>query len=363
MAKVKDYYETLGIGKDAGPDDMKKAYRRLARKHHPALNPGDKSAEERFKEINEAYGVLSDPKKKEQYDRFGSAGFEGMAGPWYEEMRGAPGGFEDIFGAGDIFSGLFGAGIRPEAGIRRRGEDLIMDMAVTLDEAFAGATKKVSITREIPCSVCGGGGAEEEKACDACKGKGSVQTSRGFFRMSQTCRQCGGTGKKVTKACRQCGGAGITPMSETLNVRIPAGVDDESLVKLRGMGNAGYGGGTNGDLHIRIHLRPHPLFERKGGDLYITVPVTFGEAALGAKIEVPTIDGSAVMTLPPGTQGGQRFKLRGKGFPEPRTGRRGDMFVSIQVAVPKDISAKTKEAIKNIEASYAESPRKGLSRT
>jgi molecular chaperone DnaJ len=353
MAAVKDYYEILGVSKDASLDEIKKAYRKLARKYHPDLNPGDKVAEERFKEVNEAYAVLSDPKKKEEYDRFGKSPFEG--GAWYE---GAPP-FEDIFefGFGDIFSEIFGG--RRAGPVR--GSDLVTDLEVSLEEAFTGATKRMTLMREASCTSCGGTGVEASVVCPKCKGSGKLYTSRGFFRMAQTCSTCGGTGRKVTKSCKVCGGQGKTYKSETVTVKIPAGVDNGSTLRLRGMGNAGQGGGPPGDLRIRVSVRPHPLFERKGNDIYLKLPVTFGEAALGAKVEVPTIDGTAVMTLPPGTQGGQRFKLSKKGFISP-TGARGDMYVDVQIAVPKNISAKVRDALKEIEAAYKENPRKGMSR-
>lgn len=352
MAKVKDYYETLGIGRDVPLDDIKKAYRKLARKYHPDLNPGDKASEEKFKEINEAYAVLSDPKKKEEYDRFGRSPFE-EGGPWFER---APG-FEDIFefGFGDIFGDIRG---RQEAGTRR-GNDIGMDMDVTFSEAFSGVTKRITVTREIDCKLCSGKGAEETATCDRCKGTGRVQTSRGFFRLSETCPSCGGSGRRILKACRSCRGTGKEVFTEALNVKIPAGVDAGSMVKLKGMGNRGTQGGPSGDLHIRISLMHHPLFERKQNDIYLKLPVTFGEAVLGAKVDVPTLDGTAVMSLPSGTQSGQRFMLKGKGFPSPNGGR-GNMYVDISISVPKDLSQKAKDAIKEIDASYAENPRKGM---
>lgn len=357
---VKDYYEMLGVNKNATQDEIKKAFRKLARKYHPDLNPGDKAAEQKFKEINEAYDVLGDPRKREEYDRFGRAPFE-AGGPGFEGFR-APG-FEEAFefGFGDIFADLFGTRIRPEA-VYRKGPDMVMGIDLSLEEAFGGVTKPITITREVSCKTCGGTGAEAYQACDKCKGSGKIQTSKGFFRMAQTCPSCGGTGRKITKTCKACGGRGKTVLTEVVKVKIPAGVDTGSMVKLRGMGGAGEGGGPPGDLHIEITVKLHPIFTRKGDDLYIEVPVTFGEAALGAKIEVPTIDGIAAMTLPPGTQGRQRFKLSGKGFPSPKTGARGNQYVNIKIAVPKDITNKAKDAIKEIEALYREDPRKGLVR-
>jgi molecular chaperone DnaJ len=359
MAQVKDYYEILGLGKGASADEIKRAYRKLARKYHPDLNPGDKSSEERFKEINEAYAVLSDSKKKEEYDRFGTAPpFEGA--PWWGAGP-TEGRFEDVFdfGFGDIFTDFFGPGIRrgPEV---FRGADLMAGLEVSLEEAFEGTTKRMTLSREVNCTKCGGTGADESTTCPSCKGLGRQETSKGFFRMSRTCSGCGGTGTKVTKKCQACGGAGRTFETETATVKIPAGVENGSVLKLRGMGAEGTGGGPPGDLRLSITVRKHPLFERKGDDLYLELPVTFGEAALGAKVEVPTIDGTSKMTIPPGTQGGQRFKLKGKGMNPPGRGARGNLYVDVSIVVPKDLSGKTREALSAIEDAYGESPRKGM---
>ncbi len=357
-ATVKDYYEILGVSKNATQDEIKKAFRKLARKYHPDLNPGDKTAEQKFKEINEAYSVIGDEKKRGEYDQFGKSPFEGA---WYE---GARPDFTEAFefgGFGDVFSDLFGAGRRYEP-FPRKGADMLMGIELTLEEAFTGVTRPITLTREIPCRACHGTGAESYQTCDKCKGAGKLQMSKGFFRMSQTCTACGGTGRKVTSVCKSCNGRGINLHSETIKAKIPAGVDTGSIVKLKGMGGAGEAGGPAGDLRIEVTVKPHPLFTRKENDLYLDVPITFGEAALGAKIEVPTIDGIAVMTIPPGTQGGQKFKLSGKGFPSPKTGARGSQYVVIKIAVPKDIPNRAKEAIKEVEALYKESPRKDIGR-
>lgn len=357
-AAVKDYYEILGLTKNASQDDIKKSFRKLARKYHPDLNPGDKAAEEKFKELNEAYAVLGDPKKREEYDRFGRAPFE-AGGPWYEESR-TPG-FEEAFefGMGDIFGDLFGRTARAEH-LHRKGEDLLTGLEISLEEAFSGVTRPITINREETCRTCNGAGAEAFETCRRCKGSGRQETARGFFRMTQTCPECGGAGRKVTKACKTCGGRGRTVSTETVKVKIPAGVDSGSRVRLKGRGNAGPGGGQPGDLFIEIAVRPHSIFKREGNDLLMDLPLTFGEAALGSKIEVPTIEGATVMTIPQGTQSGQKFKLTGKGFPSPKTGLRGDQFVMVKIAVPKDLSTRAKEAIKEIETLYRENPRKGL---
>lgn len=353
-AAVKDYYQTLGVSKDASQDDIKKAFRKLARKYHPDLNPGDKTSEEKFKEANEAYAVLGDEKKRSEYDRGGSFNFEGHEGA---------GGF-DFGAAGFDFSEMFGdmLGARSGAGHHySKGEDMLTGIELSLEDAFAGTTLPLNITRTVNCEVCTGSGAESSQPCQKCKGTGHVQTqARGFFRMSQACNECGGSGRKVTAVCKKCGGRGKTAYAETVKVKIPAGVDNGSIVKLRGMGNAGAGGGPAGDLLIEISVAEHPVFKRKGDHIYVQVPVTFGEAALGAKIEVPTIDGSAMMKLPPGTQGGQRLKLSGKGFVSPKTKHRGNEYIDIKIAVPKDVPENAKDAIKTIESLYAGNPRKGL---
>jgi len=351
---VKDYYEVLGVSRGASQEDIKKAFRRLARKYHPDLNPGDKVAEQKFKELNEAYEILGDPKKRAEYDQFGRSPFEG--GPGFEGFRTYD--FGDIFdfGFGDIFSDVFGRRARPETAYAK-GPDMIMGLELSLEEAFSGVTKTITFNREVTCRTCNGSGAESSEVCGACKGTGSITTSRGFFRMSQTCPNCGGTGRKVKKFCRSCGGKGNMLQTETVKAKIPSGVDTGSRVRLRGMGGAGLGGGPSGDLHIEITVRPHSIFKRRGDDLCLDLPVTFGEAALGAKIEVPTIDGMTRMTLPPGTQGGQRFKLSGRGFPSAKTGVRGNQYVDIKIVVPKNVSNKAKETIKEMESLYGESPR------
>ncbi len=355
---VKDYYEILGIGKNASQEDIKKAYRKLARKYHPDLNPGDKSAEQKFKEINEAYEVLGDEKKKADYDQYGRSPFD-SGGAWYDSGTYTSGDRFDFGGFGDVFADLFGAGAGREA-VDLKGPDLVMGIELSLEEAFTGVTKPIAFNREISCKACGGSGAETYQQCDKCRGTGKVSASKGFFRMSQYCPACGGTGKKITKPCKSCGGRGKILQTENIKVRIPAGADTGSRVRVKGMGGAGQGRGPSGDLQIEITVKSHPLFTRKGDDLYIDVPVTFGEAALGAKIEVPTIDGLTSMTLPAGTQGGQKFKLSGKGFPSSKTGRRGDQYASIKISIPKNINEKGRSAVQEVESLYRESPRKAM---
>ena len=354
---TRDYYEALGVKKDASQEDIKKAYRKLARKYHPDLNPGDKNAEQKFKEINEAYEVLGDQKKRAEYDQFGRSPFEGR--PGFEGFRTYDFGDTFDFGFGDMFSDVFGRMARPEA---LKGHDTVIGLDLTLEEAFSGTTKAITFNRETACQACNGSGAELSVVCDVCKGTGSVKTSKGFFRMSQPCQSCGGTGRKITKACSVCAGIGKVLKTESVKAKIPAGVDTGSRVRLRGLGGPGERGGPTGDLHIEITVRQHRLFKRKGDDIYLDLPVTFTEAALGAKIEVPTIDGMTVMTLPPGTQGGQRFKLSGKGMLSPKTGVRGNQYVNVKIVVPKNVTNKAKEALKEIESLYRENPREGMVR-
>ncbi|MGE5239347.1 MAG: molecular chaperone DnaJ [Chloroflexota bacterium] len=351
---VKDYYQTLGVAKDASQEDIKKAFRKLARKHHPDLNPGSKTAEDKFKEINEAYAVLGDPQKRAEYDRGGTT-FEAFQGRG--DFRGFD--FTETFDFGDLFGDILGNRGKAETHYGR-GEDIVMAMQLTLKEAFTGVTRPVTVTRTSVCDTCGGSGAETYQTCQKCKGTGRTQSSRGFFKVAQSCQECGGTGRKVTAVCKRCGGQGKTALTETLNVKIPAGADNGSVVRLTGKGNAGIGGGPPGNLLIEISIKAHPVFKRKGDDIHVQLPVTFGEAALGAKVEVPTIDGMTMMKVPPGTQGGQRFKLSGKGFVSPKTGRRGDEYVETKIVIPKDVSDKVREAIRTIDSLYTENPRKGM---
>jgi molecular chaperone DnaJ len=346
-AATKDYYQTLGVGKEASQEDIKKAYRKLARKYHPDLNSGDKASEDKFKEINEAYAVVGDDKKRAEYDKGGTFNFEGFGGGGFEA-----GGFSDIFG--DIFGGRFSH--EPEF---TRGEDLVMALELSLEDAFTGKTMNIPVSRSVSCETCKGKGAESFETCPKCRGAGHIQTSRGFLKIAQPCHDCGGTGRKASSHCKKCGGRGSIFTTETLKVKIPAGADEGSLIRLKGKGNAGKNGGPSGDLLLEVGIRSHPVFQKKGIDIHVQIPVTFGEAALGAKIEVPTLEGSSMMKLPPGTQGGQRFKLNGKGYIA-KAGHRGDEFIEIRIAVPKDIPDNAKEAITTIEALYTENPRKNL---
>ncbi len=357
---IKDYYETLGVKKDATQEEIKKAYRRLARKYHPDLNPGDKVAEQRFKDVNEAYEVLGDPKKRDDYDRLGKSPFE-AGGPGFEGFRTydfTGTGFDFGGGFENVFSDLFRTGRMGPS----RGGDTVMSMEISLEDAAFGATKPVTVTREVNCKACGGTGAEAFQTCPACKGTGKLKASRGFFSLSQTCPDCGGTGRKVSKACKTCGGKGTVSTRETINVKIPAGVDNGSRVRLSGFGEPGEAGGPSGALYIEIKVIPHYIFRREGDDIFVDVPVTMPEAVLGAKIEVPTIDGMASVNLPAGTNSGQKLRLKAKGIAHLKGGGRGDQYAIIKIVSPppQRLAERQKEAIREIGDAYIENPRKGL---
>lgn len=341
---IKDYYEILGVKKGASQDEIKRTFRRLARKYHPDVNPGDKTAEQKFKEINEAYEVLGDPKKRAGYDQFGKTPFgpEGFEG--FRTYDFGTGGFEDIFS--DFLGGF------RRRDVPARGPDLTTSLDISLEEAYKGATKPITLTREVSCTACGGTGAEVSQRCSNCNGTGVIQQGRGFFNISQTCPACKGRGRIIKKACRVCSGNGNTLTTETLNVRIPPGADTGSRLKLRGKGGAGIKGGSSGDLYIEVVVKPHPLFKREGNNIYVDVPVTVGDAILGGKIKVPTLDGNATMTLPAGTDSGKKFKLKGKGLPSFKTGVRGDEVVVIKIIVPKKVSEKTRDALQEVEKAY-----------
>lgn len=343
MASKADYYELLGVSRDIGAEELKKAYRKAALRYHPDRNPGDKAAEEKFKELSEAYQVLSDPEKRSQYDRFGHAAFEQGAG-------GFGGGFdfstnfEDIFG--DIFGDFFGGGGR--AGRQARGQDLAYSLEVSFEEAAFGTEKTVSIPRRVTCATCQGTGAEpgtRPQTCGTCRGSGQMRFQQGFFTVARTCNRCDGQGSVVTDPCTECQGAGAVRKTSNLQIKIPGGVDSGSRLKLRGEGEAGPVGGIAGDLYVTIQVGEHPLFERQNNEVICELPISFPQAALGADIEAPTLEGKIKMKVPAGTQSGSIFRLRGKGIVDLRGRGRGDQLVRIVVETPTDLGAKQKELL------------------
>jgi len=374
-----DYYELLGVGRKASAKEIRAAYRKLARKYHPDLNPGDKSAEEKFKQIQEAYDVLSDTKKRQMYDQFGFNTPGPGASPPGAAYGGSPedihfdfGGFD--FGGGpgagtgggtsfrDLFSQFFrGASAARRGPEREAGEDLEFQIDISFAEAMRGTIKKLSITRLDVCNVCHGTGvAGEEKVCPTCGGSGQVTEVSGKMRFQITCSRCGGTGK-LRSVCKNCGGEGRVARVDTLEVRIPPGAKTGSRVRVPGRGNAGIHGGPPGDLYIITNVQPHPFFERRGDDLYTVVPVTVTEASLGAKVEVPTIDGRAQVRIPPGTNSGKKLRLREKGAPAAgHAGKRGDQIVEVQVVVPKPEDERVRQLLRELSKVDQEDPRREI---
>jgi len=371
-----DYYELLGVSRRAPVKEIRAAYRKLARKYHPDLNPGDKSAEEKFKQIQEAYEVLSDAKKRQMYDQFGfNAPGPGGIPPQGAGYGGSPedihfdfGGF-DFGGAGggtsfrDLFSQFFrGATAAQATAEREPGTDLEYQINITFSEAMRGTVKKLSFTRLDVCHVCHGTGAApgDDKVCSTCQGSGQVTQVSGKMRFQITCSRCGGSGRLHT-ICRHCGGEARVSRVETLDVRIPPGAHIGSRVRVAGRGNAGSRGGPPGDVYIIMNVEPHPFFERRGDDLYTVVPVTVTEASLGAKVEVPTIDGRAQVRIPPGTNSGKRLRLREKGAPSARqAGKRGDQIVEVQVVVPKPEDERVRNLLKELGKIDHEDPRREI---
>jgi molecular chaperone DnaJ len=348
VSEKKDYYDLLGVNRNVGEDDIKKAYRKLALKYHPDRNPGDKQAEEKFKEVSEAYQVLSDPQKRTQYDQFGHAAF-GDGGPFSGGFD-FTAGFEDIFG--DIFGEFFGTG----SGRRRaraRGEDLRYNLTLTFEEAVSGTEKKVKIPRHGPCETCRGNGAKPGTApqtCPTCRGRGQVSFQQGFFSVSRTCNQCGGHGMVINDPCVACGGAGRVRKLHTLNIKIPAGVDTGSRLKLRAEGESAPTGGSPGDLYVVIQVESHPIFMRENLDIVCDVPISFVQAALGSEIDVPTLDGKVKMKIPAGTQSGKVFRMKGKGVKDVQGYQQGDQHVRVIVETPTHLTSRQKELLKEFAA-------------
>ncbi|MFC3125172.1 molecular chaperone DnaJ [Pseudoroseomonas globiformis] len=361
MAKG-DYYDTLGVGRDAGEDELKKAYRKQAMKYHPDRNPGDKAAEAKFKELNEAYDVLKDAEKRAAYDRYGHAAFEGGGpGGGGGFGGGSPfgaGGFEDIFA--EMF-GQFGARGRQGGGAAAagRGADLRHQVDITLEDAFAGVKKPIRVQTSVQCDACDGSGAEGKASattCTTCGGAGKVRAQQGFFLIERACPTCGGTGRIIKNPCKVCQGAGRVHKERNLNVTIPPGVEDGTRIRLSGEGEAGLRGAPAGDLYVDIAIRPHALFQRDGANIYVRVPLRMTQAALGGGVEVPTIDGGrSRVTIPAGTQTGDQFRLRGKGFSVLRSAARGDMYVQVAVETPQNLSARQRELLQEFEGEVGNS--------
>ncbi len=358
----RDYYEVLGVQKGASDTEIKKAYRKLAKENHPDLNPGDQGAEARFKEINEAYEILSDKDKRARYDQFGFAGVDPSYGG-----GGYGGGFDGSFDFGDLgdifgsfFGGGFGGASRSRSG-PQRGESLRTSLTITFEEAAFGCEKEVSLERVEQCDTCGGTGAAPgttPETCSNCGGTGTVQQRRqtpmGVFATTSPCPRCGGKGKIISSPCKSCNGTGQMRRRKTVKVSIPAGIDNGQIISLRGQGNAGKNGGPSGDLQIIISVQSHPLFRRDGTNVYCDAPITFTQAVLGGELEIPTIDGKVKYDIPEGTQTGATFRLRGKGIPNVNGRGRGDQFVTVHIETPRNLSREQKEALRKFSESLKE---------
>ncbi len=356
MADKRDYYEVLGVQKGASDDEIKKAYRKSAKQYHPDLHPGDKECEEKFKEVNEAYEVLSDSDKRARYDQFGHAGVD----PNYGAGAGAGSPFGQDIDLDDIFSSFFGGfgGRRSDnANAPMRGSDVDAEIYISFDESAKGCKKDVRYNCVSTCGECHGTGAQagtHPKTCSACGGSGKVtinqRTPFGVVQTQRRCDACHGKGKIIEDPCRKCGGSGRQRKQKTVDVSVPAGIKDGQILNIRGRGNAGINNGPAGDLHVYVHVRPHPVFERRGDDVWCDMPLTFAQAALGAEVVVPTLDGKVSYSVHEGTQPNDVFKLRGKGFPRIDGRGKGDQYVRVTIEVPKNLNSKQKELIKQFES-------------
>ena len=364
MAEKRDYYEVLGIQKGASEDEIKKAYKKLARKYHPDMNPGDKEAEEKFKEVNEANEVLSDPEKKARYAQFGFAGVDPNYGAG--AGGGAYGGGFDFGDLGDIFGSFFGGGFgggqRRNPNAPQRGESIRASVSVSFTEAAFGCEKSVTLERSEQCPTCKGNGCAPgttPEICPDCHGTGTVQTRRqtpmGVFASNGPCRKCGGTGRLIHQPCPDCRGTGAVRKRKTIKINIPAGIDHGQTISLHGQGNAGRNGGPAGDLLITVMVQPHELFRRDGVDVFCEAPITFAQAVLGAELEIPTIDGKVKYSIPEGTQTGTVFRLKGKGIPVLNGRGRGDQYVTVTIETPRNLNKEQKEALRRFSETLGES--------
>lgn len=365
----KDYYQILGVPKGASAAELKSAYRKLAVKYHPDKNPGDEEAERKFKEASVAYDILKDPQKKAAYDQMGHAAFTqagggaaggrgpgGMGGGFGGFSGRGAAGFEDIFG--DIFGEMMG-GRRRDSQTSMRGSDLKYDISVTLEEAFNGIDKKISFASQVSCGDCSGSGSKDSNAaqdnCGACGGQGVVRQQQGFFVIEQTCGTCGGRGKVIKNPCKKCSGQGRYQDKRSMNVTVPAGIEDGTRMRMAGEGEAGGLGGQNGDLYIFVHVAPHPVFKTDNADLHIRMPINFITATLGGEIEVPLIEGGgAKLKIPAGTQVNDKFRMKGKGMSRMRQSSRGDMYVHAYVDIPKNLTKKQKELMLELQKEFGD---------
>ncbi|MEO5691622.1 MAG: molecular chaperone DnaJ [Usitatibacter sp.] len=344
--KKRDYYEVLGVNRDAAEEDIKKSYRKLAMKFHPDRNPDNKESEEKFKEAKEAYEILCEPEKRKAYDTYGHAGVHPQMGGGEAGM----GGFAEAFG--DIFSDIFGGGQGRGRSSVFRGADLRYNLEITLENAARGTETKIRIPTMEACETCHGSGAKpgtQPKQCETCHGSGTVRISQGFFSIQQTCPTCHGNGKMISDPCATCRGAGRLKKHKTLSVKIPVGVDEGDRIRLSGEGESGVNGGPPGDLYVVIHLKEHGVFQRDGDDLHCEMPISFSQAALGGEIEIPTLDGSAKIKVPPETQSGQVFRLRGKGIKGVRSSYPGDLMCEVVVETPVRLTDRQKEILRELE--------------
>lgn len=351
MAK-RDYYEILGVAKNASEDEIKKSYRKLAMKYHPDRNPDSKESEDKFKEAKEAYEMLTNPEKRDAYDRYGHAGVDPNMGGG--GGGGGAGGFADAFGDifGDIFGGGRGGGGRGGPQVYR-GADLRYNLEITLEQAATGFDTTIRVPSWDKCESCSGSGAKagtSASTCTTCNGHGQVRMQQGFFSIQQTCPKCHGTGKVITDPCPPCGGAGKIKRNKTLEVKIPTGIDNGMRIRSSGNGEPGMNGGPPGDLYVEIHIKPHPVFQREGDDLHCEMPISFVKAALGGEIEVPTLSGKASFTIPEGTQSGKTFRLRNKGIKGVRSGYSGDLFCHVVIETPVKLTEKQKDMLREFES-------------